>query len=392
MRKLDASLHGITQRQICRVAPLGSLMQEWEPDLNFLVPTLDQNALRHLEKLKEAGLNNLVASIPDEFNFYPQNVPFIKGSYHQLETDDVVVLAPQVAHVLYRHSDQHHVLFLTNRCNSYCLMCSQPPTRHDDSWLIDEALQVIKHIKTSPAIMGISGGEPLLTGSGLRHVIDTFQTLHPHTHLEILSNGRLLSNPILAERLLQGLKGNVRWLVPLYGHADFAHDFVVQSPGAFEQTIAGLLSLQDFGQSVQLRIVLIEPVLKLLPGLCEFIARSLPFINQVAIMGCEPIGFALANRELCEIDLRDWHKEIIAGTTALRRGRIPYVLMNSPLCSLPKNLWSDAHRSISDWKQTYASECYKCAVKSSCSGLFAWHERGWKPTAIKAISKGVLHE
>lgn len=390
MRKLAVTLQGIAQRRLYRVTPLAGLPQEWEPGLNFLVPVAGYEAALQLGKLVKAGLHNVAAYLPEEVGKFPRGIPSVLGPAGGVEREDVVALSPgsATAHVVYRHADMHHVVFLTNRCNSYCLMCSQPPTKHDDSWLVEEALQLARHIKTSPAVLGMSGGEPLLIGPALRGVINVFREMHPLTHLEVLTNGRLLSDVGLGRTLLQGLTGPIRWLVPLYGHADFLHDFVVQSPGAFEQTLEGLLTLQSYGQPIQLRIVLIEPVLRELRELCEFIARSLPFVQQVALMGCEPIGFALANRELCEVDLRDWHTELVAGTKALRRGRIPYVLMNTPLCALPSFLWSDAHRSISDWKQTYPPECQNCAVKSSCSGLFAWYERGWKPTAIKAIPEG----
>ena len=43
-------------------------------------------------------------------------------------------------------------------------MCSQPPTRRDDSWLIDEAIKIAAHIRTPPPIVGLTGGEPLLLG------------------------------------------------------------------------------------------------------------------------------------------------------------------------------------------------------------------------------------
>jgi len=100
--------------------------------------------------------------------------------------------------------------------------------------------------------------------------------------------------------------------VPLYGHADFLHDFVVQAPCAYEQTIAGVLNLQACQQPVQLRIVLIQPVLlEILPELCTFIGRNQPFFREVVLMVCEPIGFALANRELCEVDLVDWHSTLL---------------------------------------------------------------------------------
>lgn len=274
---------------------------------------------------------------------------------------------------------------LTNRCNSYCLMCSQPPTLADDSWLVDEAIDAIRHLRSPPLVLGLTGGEPLLLGAGLRRVLDAVSEYLPGTQVEVLTNGRLFSECRVAERVLTGLSTPVRWLVPLYGHADFVHDFVVQAPGAFDETLAGLMALQAQRQEVQLRVVLIEPVLQVLPELSGFIARNLPFVREVALMGCEPIGFALANRELCEVDLAQWSDTLELAARQLRRHDIPHLLMNAPLCSLPKALWPIAHRSISDWKNVYVEECKACCVKSDCSGLFAWHERGWKPAPLKTI-------
>jgi hypothetical protein len=53
-------------------------------------------------------------------------------------------------------------------------------------------------------------------------------------------------------------------------------------------------------------------------------------------------------------------------------------------------LWPMSQKSISDWKNNFAVECNKCLVRTSCPGLFVWHERGWKPGTIRAIE--ALHE
>ena len=156
-------------------------------------------------------------------------------------------------------------------------------------------------------------------------------------------------------------------------------------PGAFDETIGGLLALRERRQAIQLRIVLIEPVLRALPELCRFIAMNLPFVREVALMACEPTGFALANREHCEVDLLDWSAILDRATRELSRRRVPFLFMNTPLCALPEHLWSTAHKSISDWKNVYAAECATCSVKDRCSGLFAWHEKGWKPATIRPI-------
>ena len=48
---------------------------------------------------------------------------------------DVVVIEPQFGMVrsVYRPMEKHHSLFVTERCNSNCLMCSQPPRDRDDT-------------------------------------------------------------------------------------------------------------------------------------------------------------------------------------------------------------------------------------------------------------------
>ena len=289
--------------------------------------------------------------------------------------------------MVYRAGDIHHSLFLTNRCNSYCVMCSQPPTAHDDAWLQEEALDIVRHIEDSPNCIGLTGGEPLLLGTRLRDIIGLLQVVHPETRIEVLTNGRLFSNPQLADDMLVDLRAGIKWLVPLYGHADFLHDFVVQSPGAFEQTLDGLLTLQDYAQSIQLRIVLIKPVLEHLVQLCEFIGRNLPFVQEVALMSCEPIGFALANRALTEVDLLAWSETLRAASRILQRYRVHHLYMNAPLCALPQELWPYAHRSISDWKQVYKPACDGCVVKSRCAGLFAWHSKGWTPAAVRPFEE-----
>jgi His-Xaa-Ser system radical SAM maturase HxsC len=207
--------------------------------------------------------------------------------------------------------------------------------------------------------------------------------------MDLLTNGRLLADSTLAHDLLHDMQHPIAWLVPLYGHADFLHDFVVQAPGAFDQTIEGLLTLHSYGQPIQLRIVLIEPVLRILPELCDFICRNLPFISEVALMGCEPIGFALANRDNCEVDIHEWNKELQASVQRLVRGGLRPLLMNLPLCSIQPELWRFANQSISDWKRIFIAECDSCVVKKNCSGLFAWHDKGWRPTNIKAIRGNV---
>lgn len=305
-----------------------------------------------------------------------------------LVPQDVVRLSEGLNRVIvaYRAADTHHTLFVTNQCNSRCLMCSQPPTRQDDSWLFREAMETISLIECPPRVVGVTGGEPTLHAAKLRELLDFAHASWPATTVEVLTNARQLGEAGVAAALLEGLRpGRTTWLVPLYGGADELHDFVVQAPCAFDQTVGGLLNLQAHGQSIQVRTVLIQPVLDQLPALCEFIAKNLPFVQTVALMGTEPIGFALANAEMCLVDPSERVDEIRAAVATLRLHGLTPVLMNLPLCKLPAQLRPFAAASISDWKNEFAPECELCQLKPRCSGFFTWDKSSFHRTRITPI-------
>lgn len=387
MRQVRATAIGFERRTIARVLPLGGLGREFDPNLQHLVRVQSSEELDVLQRLLCAGLENLTPVFSGRGASGRGLGRCLDDPDGLLSNGDVVAITPRsgLVEVLIRESDQHHTVFLTNRCNSRCLMCSQPPTLHDDHWIADEAIAVGLHMGRSPEVLGFTGGEPLLLGGQLRRVLDSYLERHPSTRFEVLTNGRLLADERLAEQILVDLPPRVSWMVPLYGHATFLHDYVVQAKGAFDETVGGLLRLQEHRQPVQLRIVLIRPVLEWLEDLCSFITSNFPFVREVALMGCEPTGYALANRDQCAVDLADWGDTLLRAVKILHRGDLRPILMNIPLCALPRVLRGHAHKSISDWKRVYLPECKDCAVRDECAGLFAWHERGWRPSRIRPI-------
>ncbi|KAG0933430.1 hypothetical protein G6F31_016315 [Rhizopus arrhizus] len=101
----------------------------------------------------------------------PDDVPHVRldGPSALCKSGDVVELNPlqrKVA-IRYRRGDTGNVLFATERCNSYCLMCSQPPREVEDDWRVHHLLDLIDLIDVAEPSLAISGGEPTLLGSGL---------------------------------------------------------------------------------------------------------------------------------------------------------------------------------------------------------------------------------
>src|SRR5262245_27499832 len=65
----------------------------------------------------------------------------ISDEYDYLDEGDIIRLDSQSGsfRCLYRKNSPHNTILLTEQCDHYCLMCSQPPKEIDDSWLLTEA-------------------------------------------------------------------------------------------------------------------------------------------------------------------------------------------------------------------------------------------------------------
>ena len=63
----------------------------------------------------------------------------------------------------------------------------------------------------------------------------------------------------------------------------------------FDETVLGVLKLKDKGQRVEIRVVLHAITAPRIVATCRWLARNLPFVDHVALMGLENTGFAIAN-------------------------------------------------------------------------------------------------
>jgi His-Xaa-Ser system radical SAM maturase HxsC len=272
--------------------------------------------------------------------------------------------------VLYRRHSPHNILFFTDRCNSRCLMCSQPPRTVDDGHLVAEILQAIPLMSPDTRELCITGGEPTLVGKRFVDVIQATKEMLPETSLHVLSNGRLFTLELCQAIAAIG-HPNLMIGIPLYSDVASKHDFVVQAKGAFDQTLRGIMNLERCGQRVEIRCVLHKQTFERLPQTARFIVRNIPFVSQVALMGLELMGFAKTNLDALWIDPADYQYELKAATNELNDSGIKVVIYNQQLCVLDRQLWRFARKSISDWKNIYMPECRDCSKRSECGGFFA---------------------
>ena len=359
---LQATLVGIVKRN------------QQRDDVVFVTSEMDENILCRLTTQRLES-----SSEP----FSSPAIHSIKSVAH-LNNNDIVAVSPSgLINTLFRSSSDHNALFITERCNSNCLMCSQPPRDIDDlDFLYNINYQVVSLLSKDIKVLGITGGEPTILGARLINLLALTYEKLPTTLIHMLSNGRAYSRKEYAENTANS-NPNLRIGIPLYSDNFIDHNYIVQNNEAFEQTVVGFHNLERYGQSSELRVVLMRLNYKRLTKLANFIYKNLPFIDHVAFMGLEVIGYAPHNKNLLWIEPTEYAKELEDAVLFLDSIGMHVSIYNLPLCVLKKPLWRFARKSISDWKQTYIPECDKCKERNNCCGVFGTSK--YLSDEIKAI-------
>jgi His-Xaa-Ser system radical SAM maturase HxsC len=271
---------------------------------------------------------------------------------------------------LFRRNSAHNSFLVTERCNNYCLMCSQPPKDVEDRWLLAELKDSIALIDPATLALTFTGGETLSDSVDFIEVLKNCRDLLPTTSLQVLTNGRAFATSRIVDAWRDIQHPRLMAAIPVYASVDHVHDHVVQAKGAFDETILGILKLKDRGQRVEIRVVLHALTAPIIAETCRWIARNLPFVDHVALMGLENTGFAIANDAVLWIDPMDYRDSLATAVDHLVAAGVNVSVYNLPKCVLTRSVWPYAVQSISDWKNGFVAECERCDEKARCSGFF----------------------
>lgn len=312
--------------------------------------------------------------------FQAFGVPVIHSVRHidHFRDGDVIVINPSDGFVrtVYRPDSRHNTLFMTERCNSNCLMCSQPPKDVDDTdYFYRMNRQIIQFIAPHTSYLTVTGGEPTLLGTRLLDLLAQLKCHLPDTHIHMLTNGRIFAWGKFAQSLAAVNHPKLSLGIPLYSDYAQDHDHIVQAKGAFDQTILGLQQLARWKVTTEIRIVLHKLSVPRLTNLAEYIVRNLPFTSHVALMGLEPTGYTPRNKEQLWIDPTEYQEQLQQAVETLVFAGLNVSIYNTQLCLLRPSLWKFARKSISDWKNVYLKECEQCTILERCGGLFQSAEK-----------------
>jgi His-Xaa-Ser system radical SAM maturase HxsC len=311
-----------------------------------------------LENSPEVGNCEKLVSAPSKFDY--------------LSDGDIIGFDPETGHfrTLYRRESRHNSFLVTDRCNHYCLMCSQPPKDVDDRWILDEIKATLPLVSKQTDYLCFTGGEPLLDWRDFIDVLALCRDELPNTIIHVLSNGRAFAHDEVVEAWSALRHPRLSVGIPIYSAIDHIHDYVVQARGAFDETVLGVLKLKNRKQRVEVRVVLHAITAPRIAETCRWLARNMPFVDHVALMGLENTGFAIANSEELWIDPLDYKTELKEAVHTLASARVNVSIYNLQRCVLDRSIWPYAMQSISDWKNGYVEECERCTEKVRCSGFF----------------------
>lgn len=313
-----------------------------------------------------------------------------KGVYEisdlkHLDVGDIVLINPNgTVYTLFRIKSHHNALFITDRCNSNCLMCSQPPRNSDDlDYYFNINSQLVRQMPKTTQELGITGGEPTLLGERFVTLLNLITENLPDTDIHVLTNGRSFAWKNVPEKLSSVGNRKVVYGIPLYSDFYQLHDYVVQAKDAFNQTVLGLHNLARYNQRIEIRIVLHKQTYKRLPSLAKFIYMNLPFVEHIAFMGLEYTGYTPRNSDLLWMEPSEYSNELEEAVNYLDGMDMNVSIYNLQLCLLKPTLWKFARKSISDWKHEYLDECKNCNLLKECGGVFATSKK--HSNEIKAI-------
>jgi len=331
------------------------------------------NTILFLSEIAELdnNINLIVTTSLELYELYKDTKEmFYFNKLDEIEEYSILKLYDNSLYFTFMPSSNAHTLFFTNHCNHYCLMCSEPPKTDNDDYLIADNLKIIELLDKNLPVIGISGGEPTLLGDNFLKIIKRIREKMPETTIRVLTNGRAYTDEKFVKAIADIAKGFFVSEIPLY-NSDYAkHDYIVQAKNAFFETIDGFYKCAKYGLATEVRVVLSKQNYTNLQDLMYFIYKNIPFVDHIALMGLEYIGFALNNFDDIHISPLEYKNELLEAVKVCRNYGLAVSVYNLPLCLVHEDIRHYAQQSISDWKNEFSEICYNCESKVDCAGMF----------------------
>ena len=288
------------------------------------------------------------------------------------------------------------VICIWNKCNSKCLMCSNPSdfqaTDPYKDYSFDALKERIEKIKLIDDKIILTGGEPTIHPEFFR-LLSFVRKKFPKTVIELDTNGRRFSYSSFTKKVLLFNKINV--YTSLHGFDTKTHDAVTRTPGSFLQTVKGIkniLKYKDLGlNEIELRIIVTKLTYKYIEKILKFIKESFPEVNRIVIIFMEMEGQAGDNFKIVGLTHTQFQKFIPKIAKWIPRFK-EFRFYHFPLCVIDQSLWKHVWRTLPDYEVTFLPKCKNCLYKKYCLGIHKEYVKKIGTKEFRPIKKKYLIE
>lgn len=322
-----------------------------DPDFDYV--TIDED---NLIDLKTNHVYKIVSSINEN-----------------IELGDVIeIYANGIVKIIYSENCNDCSLFITARCNSNCIMCpsSEISRQIDVVPDVDYFIKTLKYLPDSINHLTITGGEPFIIKKDLFKVFNFIKNERNDWNCLLLTNARAFSIDEYFKLFVETSPDNIVLGIPIHGSNSEIHDGIVQSKGAFNQTLVGISRLLKYNYPVELRIVPSLLNINDIDNIVDLIIKNFPNVYKVTFVSLEMLGNCLKNKDRTWIKASDVLKVVEPNIDKLIVNGINVDLYNFPLCLISNKYEHIYKNSITDNKIVYSDRCETCKRKDECGGMF----------------------
>lgn len=290
---------------------------------------------------------------------------------------------------VYSSKNQEVDIFITNKCNSNCVMCPLPENVRRKKQL-QQSSWIKSYIRALPEEIGyinVTGGEPTLAKEELFSILSLLKQKYQHSGYQLLTNGRSASDKKFLQQLLKYIPNGMRFAIPLHSAIESVHDEITNVRGSFKQTDQGIKNLLQSGQKVEIRIVVSRKNIDTMEETARYIRKYYQGVFCVNFIAMEMMGNAAVHKNELWMDYPEAFQRIKKAIAILIHGGIDVQLYNFPLCAVEHGYWYLAVKSITEHKIRYMEECTSCVVKNICGGFFVSTKTLMKPEVKPIIGE-----
>jgi len=187
--------------------------------------------------------------------------------------------------------EKRHWVRLTKVCNNNCLFCLDKENQNGEIVPFNQIIDELKNGRKEGATRVIlSGGEPTLH-SQLIEIIKKAKKLG-YSHIQMISNGRMLAYNKFAEKLKNAGLNEVT--LSLHSHLKNQFEEITQVKGSYEQAMKGLLNALKYNLIVSVDIVINKINFKTLKETLNFFIKL--GVTEFDLLHLAPFGSAWSNR------------------------------------------------------------------------------------------------